>query len=305
VWLPLRQLVETSQGKIRLVFKNFPLDFHTDSQLAHTAALAAGEQGRFWAMHDLIFTHQNTIQRRDLLNFAAQLKLDMTKFEKDLDNPGLKSKIENDRKEGERIGVNATPSFVVDGEVFSGFSTDQIHAAIVRKIAKGTTQAAKLPDGFPDLDLSFGAMDAAIKIQWYADLTSPLTARSAVTLQHFLAAHSGNVQVQFKNFPLPNHDDAMLVHEFALAAAAQGKFWLVEGLLLADPKQKDRRELENIATQAQIDQSKLWADVSSHKYQPLISRDLADATRVGVLGTPTFVVADKKLDGVDGLAQLK
>jgi protein-disulfide isomerase len=94
----------------------------------------------------------------------------------------------------------------------------------------------------------------------------------------------------------------MLVHEFALAAAAQGKFWSVESLLLADPKPMDREELKIVASQAGIDQNRLWAEVDAHRYASLISNDLMQARRIGVSGTPTFVVGDKKLDGVDGLA---
>jgi len=94
------------------------------------------------------------------------------------------------------------------------------------------------PTSLLDLELSFGPKDAPIKVQWYVDLTSPFMAKSAVVLQQFLAAHGGAVQVEFKNFPLQNHDSAMLVHEFALAAAAQGKFWSIESLLLADTKTK-------------------------------------------------------------------
>jgi 2-hydroxychromene-2-carboxylate isomerase len=77
-----------------------------------------------------------------------------------------------------------------------------------------------------------------------------------------------------------------------------------ESLLLADPKPKDREELKIIVSQAGIDQNRLWAEVDGHKYAPHISYDLAQAKRMGVFGTPTFVVGDKKLDGVDGLAAI-
>jgi len=90
--------------------------------------------------------------------------------------------------------------------------------------------------------------------------------------------------VQFKNFPLQNHDSAMLVHEFALAAASQGKFWSIEALLLADPKPKNREELKILASQAGIDQNRLWAEVDAHKYTFLISNDLVEAKRIGISG---------------------
>jgi len=298
----VQQLIKANHQNVRLVFKNFPLDSHPDSRLAHMAALAAGEQGKFWDMHDLIFAHQKTLKPTDLPGLASQLSLDMSQFRKDLDNPRLQAKIEDDKREGERLGVSATPTFVVNGETITGFSAEKLQARIDAEILLARTLPAPLPTNLPDLDLSLGPEDAPIKVQWYVDLTSSLTAKSAVALQHFLAAHVGVVRVEFKNFPLQNHDSAMLVHEFALAAAAQGKFWSVESLLLADPKPMDREELKIVASQAGIDQNRLWAEVDAHRYASLISNDLMQARRIGVSGTPTFVVGDKKLDGVDGLA---
>ncbi len=175
---PLQRLLAANPGKVRFVFKNFPLDIHPDSRLAHMAALAAGEQGKFWGMHDLIFSHQRTIKRSDLLSFANQLKLDPVRFQKDIDSPQLKALIEADKAEGERVGVVATPTFLVNGEVASGFSGEQLQT----KIDSQTPHP--------------------IKIRWFVDLTSPLTARSAVAVQQFLASHTGSVQLEFKNFPL-------------------------------------------------------------------------------------------------------
>ncbi|MFZ0319756.1 MAG: thioredoxin domain-containing protein [Candidatus Sulfotelmatobacter sp.] len=302
--IPLQRLLAANEGKVRFVFKNFPLAIHADSRLAHMAALAAGEQGEFWEMHDLIFAHQHTIKRADLMDFAAQLQLDMSKFQKDIESPQMAARIENDKSEGERLGIAGTPSFVVNGEIVAGFFAEKIQAEIDGQGTHIQQQTAALPAELPPLNLSSGPKDAPLKIRWYVDLSSPLTAKSAVALQQFVSSHHGNVLVEFKNFPLQNHSTAMLVHEFALAAAAQGKFWPVESLLLADPKSKDREELKNVAKQAQLDEEKLWAEVDSHKYASAISRDLMEANALGVSGTPTFVVGDQKFDGVNGLSTL-
>jgi protein-disulfide isomerase len=303
--LPLQQLLEANQGKVRFVFKNFPLDIHPDSRLAHMAALAAGEQGKFWEMHDLIYARQHALKRGDLLSFAEQLHLDAAVFQNDLDSPQLEARIEADKSEGERLGVVATPTFIVNGEVISGFSSQQLLSRINSESAAEDKQPVGTVAEIPSGNLSFGPKDAALKIEWYVDLTSPLTAESAVALQKYLTTHQGKVAVEFKNFPLSTHPTAMLVHEFALAAGAQGKFWQVESLLLADPKPKDRKELEAISSQVQLDEKTLWAEVDAHKYAPLISRDLAEARLRGISGTPTFLVKGTKLDGVGGLAKLQ
>jgi protein-disulfide isomerase len=266
------------------------------------AALAAGEQGKFWEMHDAIFVHQSTIRRNDLLRFASQLDLDVERFQKDLDDPALKAKIDADKEEGIRLEVTGTPTFVINGEMEEGFSAARFQQIMARKMAGGLPQIpTALPSALPDFDLSFGPKEAPIKVEWYADLDSPLTARSAIELQQFVSAHPGAVQVRFRNFPLPNRNASWLVHQFVLGAAAQGKFWAAEALLLADAKPKNKIELKVLASQLGLDQNRLWAEIDTRKYDPLISRDLVQAVKLGVTGTPTFVIGNRKLDGADGL----
>jgi protein-disulfide isomerase len=301
----LNQTIADNHGNVRWVFKSFPLGIHADAPLAHRSALAAGEQGRFWEMHDLIFAHQKTIKRAHLMNFASQLNLDLERFQKDLDDPRLEAKIQADRDEGIKAGVQATPTFVVNGEMIAGLSPAKFQEVIRRQ------RASAIPQGHPDtvaslpeLELTLGPQDAPIKIEWYVDLGSPLTPRSAFALQQFMAMHAGSVRVQFRSFPLPNRDVSMLLHEFALAAADQGKFWAAEALLLADDNPKDRKELDTLASQLGVDQNRLWKEIESGKYVAYITRDLLHAKEIGVTGTPTFVVGDKKLDGVNGLQML-
>jgi protein-disulfide isomerase len=303
---PLDRIMADNEGKLRWVFKNFPLRIHADAPLAHRAALAAGEQGKFWEMHDLIFAHQKTIKRAHLLSFASELKLDLERFQKDLDDPRLGTSIQADQDEGIKLGVRATPTFIVNGEVVPGFSLSRFQQIVQRQLAN-----AVLPDPvdtkafLPDLDLTMGPQDAPIKIEWYADLGSPLTARSAFALQQFLSTHGGLVRVQFRNFPLPHRDVSMLLHEFTLAAAVQGKFWAAESLLLADDKPKDRKELDILALQLGLDRNRLWKEIEAGTYVPYITRDLLHAKEIGVTGTPTFVVGGRRLDGVNGLELLE
>lgn len=300
----VKRLLEANPGNVRWIFKNFPLDFHADSEQAHLAALAAGKQGKFWEMHDLIFAHQQSIKRPDLLEFATQLKLDMTRFQQDLDDPRLRASVEADKSEGASLGVTGTPTYIINGRRITGFSEVKIQEMMAHSSVQPVAESQSLSAALPKLELSFGPEDAQWKIDWYADLGSPLTARSAVALQQFMAAHPGAVQVHFRNFPLPGREASMLLHEFVLAAAAQGKFWTVEALLLADPRPKDRNELKQLASQAGLDEAKLWKEVDAQTYASFISRDLNEAREAGVAGTPTFVVGDKKLDGVAGLRML-
>src|SRR5579862_7096746 len=86
---PVRKLqAEGIEGvRTTIEFKNFPLvEIHSDAQLAHQAALAAREQGKFWEMHDLLFANRSALKRDHLLSYANKLGLDLEQFLSDLDS---------------------------------------------------------------------------------------------------------------------------------------------------------------------------------------------------------------------------
>jgi protein-disulfide isomerase len=93
---------------------------HKESPLAHEAALAAGDQGKFWEMHDVLFAGQDKLSRDDLIAKAKQLGLDVPRFTKDLDSHRFRPQVEADRQEGNRLGVDGTPFFFINGHAISG-----------------------------------------------------------------------------------------------------------------------------------------------------------------------------------------
>ena len=68
-------------SEVKIVFKHFPLSFHKNALLAHRAAISAGEQGKFWEMHDLIFEHFKDLSRETMLEHASRLNLNSPQFE--------------------------------------------------------------------------------------------------------------------------------------------------------------------------------------------------------------------------------
>jgi protein-disulfide isomerase len=120
-------------GKVRFVFKHFPLTGkHPDAHLAAEAVLAAGEQNKFWQMHDIVFTNQSKgIKRPDLENYAQQIGLDMTKFKAALDGGKFVAQVDADQQLGQKVGVPGTPTFYINGKTFNGAPTvDGFSAAI-------------------------------------------------------------------------------------------------------------------------------------------------------------------------------
>jgi diadenylate cyclase len=117
----LKELQERTGERVRFVFRHFPLDStHPRARRAALAAEAAASQGRFWEMHDLLYENQDELDDEDLVRYAAELGLDLRRFEKDLANDDLAWRIEEDRLGGERAGVGGTPALFVNGVRYSG-----------------------------------------------------------------------------------------------------------------------------------------------------------------------------------------
>jgi protein-disulfide isomerase len=114
---PLVQSLRRRYGdRLNLVWKNLPLDFHPHAHLAAEAALAAGAQGHFWEMHDRLFAHQRELDRASLEADAAALHLDLPRFRRALDTHQFAAAVDADAALAGRLGVNATPTFFVDGQ---------------------------------------------------------------------------------------------------------------------------------------------------------------------------------------------
>ncbi len=114
----LQQVLTEFEGRVRLVFKNYPLTGHPRAMPAARAAVAAGNQRKFWEMHDLLFEHQTQLEEEDLESYAQQLGLDMERFRRDMTSAETQRRIEADRAEGQRVGVEGTPTFFVNGRRF-------------------------------------------------------------------------------------------------------------------------------------------------------------------------------------------
>ena len=110
----LKKIVEESNGKVKLVFKQYPLPGHPKAREAAKAAVAAQKQGKFWEMHDLLFEKQDELQRANFENYAKKLGLDVAKFKADMASPETEKKVEADIAEGRKAEVDSTPSIFVN-----------------------------------------------------------------------------------------------------------------------------------------------------------------------------------------------
>lgn len=119
------------------MFKNEPLPFHAHAELAAEAAMAANAQGKFWPMHDLMFEHQQALERSDLEKYAQQVGLDMNQFKSALDSGKYKSRVQKDAAEGAKVGATGTPTFFINGNRLVGAQpVDAFKKAIDAELAK-------------------------------------------------------------------------------------------------------------------------------------------------------------------------
>jgi protein-disulfide isomerase len=102
-------------GKVRLVYKDFPLESHPAARTAAEAARCAGVAGRFWEYHDLLFIAQPAFSREDLLTYARRLDVEPSAFAVCLDGGRFRAAVDRDLQEGRALGVQGTPTFFVNG----------------------------------------------------------------------------------------------------------------------------------------------------------------------------------------------
>ncbi|MES3017596.1 MAG: thioredoxin domain-containing protein [Bacteroidota bacterium] len=121
----VKELQQQIGPALKFIFRNFPLaKIHPHAKSAAIAAEAAAFQGKYWEMHDLLFENQKRLTSAAVSEYAQMLGLDMTKFEKDIANPALGEKIDGEFYSGMRSGVNATPTFFINGEKFESSPSD-------------------------------------------------------------------------------------------------------------------------------------------------------------------------------------
>ena len=116
----LNAVLNAYRGKVKLIFKEFPLETHSQAALAADAAIAAHSQGKFWEMHDALFAHRRDLSRSAILSLARDLGLDMKRFQSDLDSAETKKTVAKDVQDGDRAGVEGTPSVYIDGQQYNG-----------------------------------------------------------------------------------------------------------------------------------------------------------------------------------------
>jgi protein-disulfide isomerase len=148
-----------------------------------------------------------------------------------------------------------------------------------------------------------GSDKAPITILVFSDFESFPCARSASVIDGLLQ-QTRDVRVIFKHAPAASNPNALLAHEAALAAGAQGKFWEMHDTLFENQTKLTRADLLGYAKSLGLDLAAFQRALDNHTYRPIVERDLAEAAGLGVTTTPTFFVNGRRLVGPQGYASL-
>ena len=330
----IEELLKNNPGKAKLVFRAYPLPFHKNAKLAHQAAEAAKIQGKFWEYYDKLFANQKKpdgstgLDEASLIQYAADLGLNVEKFKADMVSDAVVKAVENDAKMGNAAGVNGTPHFLLNGRILSGAqplgafqsALDEEVQLAEAELKKGTpldqvypniVKANAKPEPAPiviDINGSpfKGAANAPVTIVQFSEFQCPFCKRVEPTLDALMnnPKYAGKLKIVFKQKPLPFHDKAQKASEAALgvlAIAGQDAFWKFhksafdhQPALAVDDLLKYAKDDAGL-TDAQV--ATLKADLDSGKYAAAVKKDVDAAEAVKIGGTPSFVINGKLFVG--------
>lgn len=116
----LRAVLKAYPTQVKLIFKQYPLDMHSQAALAAAASLAAYRQGKFWQFHDAMYADRTHLSRATIQAMAGATGLDVKRFDQDWDSAAIKQAVARDQMDGDNAGVEGTPTIFIDGRKYNG-----------------------------------------------------------------------------------------------------------------------------------------------------------------------------------------
>lgn len=136
---PIREVMSTYQDRVKFIYRDFPISkVHPLAQKAAEAAECAFDQGKFWAMHDLLYLNQSTIDQNSFREYAEEIGLDTKKFDECLLGDMKKEEVEKDFSDGVLAGIRGTPTFFFNGYPWAGEMGKDQFESIIKKMLEET-----------------------------------------------------------------------------------------------------------------------------------------------------------------------
>jgi len=133
----VKQVLAAYPNDVKLVYKTLPLvSIHPNALGAAKAAVAAGKQGKFWEMHDVLYENQDALDADKLPDYAAKAGLDVERWKRDMASPEVQQQIGAEMREARDNGIDSTPTFIVNGKQMGERSFDNFKELIDAALAK-------------------------------------------------------------------------------------------------------------------------------------------------------------------------
>ncbi|MDA9101378.1 DsbA family protein [Omnitrophica bacterium] len=317
----IKKLMENYPGKIRRVWRHYPLPMHKGSERTHAASECAFEQGGFWEYHDKLFDKTGNYRTDEaLIGLAEETGLDVPQFRECLESDKYLETVRKDIAKGAVAGVRGTPATFINGKLVSGARPYAVFEYEVETILNpgkvipspepAKPAVPKVPEvvQFDDLkDLpSQGPKKAPVTIVEFSDFHCPFCKRGAETIKKVMEAYKGKVRLVWRHFPLPMHKGAKQTHAASECAHEQGKFWKFHDVVFAaSPKPANNEDLIRLAKDAGLKMRKFKKCLKQGKYLDLVGQEVKKGQQYGVRGTPAFFVNGRLISGAQPFARFK
>lgn len=325
----LDRLRKRYSDELRLLFAQFPLDYHLDAEVAALASLEAQAQGKFWELHEQLFEHQTAQSRPEIETYAAEVDMDVEALRVALESDRHQATLEVHRAFATRYGIEHTPAVLVNGVLLHGAQPRlRYYGAVEAELARAQTwkrwtglsgpelrdalfahaprpsrerQPPAPPDSRRFIDTAgaplLGDPGAPIMIVAFTDFACTFCTRAASTLYRVLEDNPGDVKVAFMHHPLPLHPLAPLAHRASIAAHRQGKFWPYHDRLWKEQDALEREQLLGYAEELGLDRARFIRDMDDPATAARIEADIAKAQENGVRGSPHFFINGTRFSG--------
>jgi len=323
------ELEREYRGHVRLAYKAFPLDFHSNAIFAAMAARTAQAAGKFWEFHNLLFS-QRGISYDALLEYAKAVGIDQAQLERDLESLEYGPEVRRDMRLAAKLAVSSTPTFFINGrqlrgaqpiEAFrtiigeelklakqwraEGVEPDQIYAHAIksgyREVRYKDARRGLDPNAIYPVPVgqspALGPKTAPVTIVMFEDFECPYCTRGHETVAAVRKRYGDRVRLVFKHNPLPFHSHAFVAARASMAAHAGGKFWAFHDALFAHGARFTEDDLVRLAVSVGLDRRKFMAAMKTTAFDRLISDDVRLAAGLVVNGTPAYFINGRPLQG--------
>ena len=322
----LDRIVSEFGKDVRVVFKHKLFPNYLHAMEAAQAAVEAQVQGKFWEFHDRAHKKGMALDRASIEEIAREIGMDVGKLRAALADERHRDRVLQDSLLAHETAAHSMPNVAVNGVRLFGEKTyENLKALVTRRLAEAKsaiaagTPASKLyasivengksfssldPETYPfssDQNMSKGPENARIQLVVFEDFQCPYCAKVNPSIEAFRKRFPNDVRVVFKNLPLSSlHPNAALAAEAAVEAARQGRFWAMYDLMFGDQKGLDRAGLEEKARKASLDMTAFTAALDRHTHKEAVDRDVGEAERAKVTGTPAIFMNGRRFQGPPG-----